>query len=52
MLNADLKNIDNIYYVVEVASNCTDHMQKTESNLLGSVNCTSEIQPELSDRMR
>ena len=52
MPSADLKNVDNIYYVVEVAGACTNHMLKTESDLRGSTNCTSETQPELSDRMR
>ena len=52
MAGSDLRHLEDPQKVAEVAAHCTEHMQRTETNLLASPHCTSLNQPELSDRMR
>ena len=42
MEQCDLKNIDDVQYVSEVAHNCTNHMMSTETILLPKTTCTSQ----------
>lgn len=52
LAQCDYTNFYNPQHVAEVAAQCTNHMKNTENDMKTLANCTTENQPELSDRMR